>query len=70
MKAIIIKDLDKNPIFIAKVEEVTELDFLKIKKECEINLTKIKDENGIEHADLRDEIAKLKNEIKILKGED
>ena len=70
MKAIIIRDLKGRPLYIAKVEELTDLEFLKKKKECEANrqadqlIQDSKEESRIE------EIEQIKKEIKILKGEE
>lgn len=70
MKAIIIKDLNGNPLYIARVEEVSDLDFLKLKKQCKENQENVAKLGQEAIAQLSKEIEESKKEIKILKGEE
>lgn len=70
MKAVIIKNKDGKPLFIAKVDEISELDFLKIRRECENNQKKESDLLDSKFDNLANKIATLISEIKVLKGED
>ena len=68
MKAVIIKDLDGRPIYIAQEVEIGELDFLKARKECIKNQeenTKVLNKRLVA---LGEEIAKLIHEVNVLKG--
>ena len=69
MKAIIIKHEGK-PIMIFEVREYTDLEFLKLKKECEKNLDELKESEIEKIQDIYNEIDKITDDIKHLKGED
>lgn len=70
MKAVIIKNKNGKPLFIAKVDEISELDFLKIRRECENNQKNESDLLDSKFDSLANKIATLISEIKVLKGED
>lgn len=70
MKAVIIRDLQGRPIYIAKVEELRELDFLTFQKECLGNLKADEQLALNEKKEKFKEIQDIKRQIKILKGEE
>ncbi len=69
MKAVIIKDLDGRPIYIAQVVEIGEMEFLKTRRDCIRNQeenTKVLNKRFVA---LGEEIGKLIKDVRILKGE-
>lgn len=70
MKVVVIKDTNGNPLFISKVEEVGELEFIKIKKECEKNRALQDKVHYDEICALAMQIDKVDKDVKVLKGED
>ncbi len=70
MKAIIIKDLKGRPLYIARVEELSDLDYLKKKKECEANLREDLATQESKEIAIDEVFSALEKEIKILKGEE
>lgn len=69
MKVVIIRKSGK-PIFAAKVEEVDELEYIKIKRDCDKNRSLEEKEKEVEIARIKLELSELRREIRILKGEE
>ena len=70
MKAIIIRDQNGDVLYVAKLEEIGELDFIKLSKEAKTNQGKLKEEKVDELAKIYHEIDGLNDDVKHLKGED
>ena len=69
MQVVVIKDLQGRPIYVAQVEELSELEFLNLRKECIENLKADKLNAQLDEKKKFFEIQDIKKEIKILKGE-
>ena len=70
MKAVIIKDLDGEPLYIAQIVEIGDYEFITTQKQCKKNQekkAKLLDEG---FAQLARDIEENAKQIRILKGED
>lgn len=70
MKVVVIRDTKGNPLFAAKVEEIGELEFIKVKKECEKNRALQDKVHQDEICALAMQINEVDKDVKVLKGED
>ena len=70
MKVIVIYNKDNLPVYVAKVEEVTPLDFVNLRKKCEENAFKDRQVQDWKEETVLKAIADIKKDIKELKGED
>lgn len=69
MKAVIIYH-NNEPLAIYSVKELHSSDFLTIQKNCDANLKNLLLKMADEKKELMDRVAKLEEEVKILKGEE